>query len=70
MKLLHTKSLKDGRRHVLMELCKDDPMPIRPPHKDHHYRLGYPMDDVVAGHILKDMRRVFWDSLTQKWVDA
>jgi hypothetical protein len=70
MKIKYIKTLKDGSRHVLVELTKSDPMPIRPPHEDYHYRVGYPMNDVISGHILKEMKLVFWDSRSQKWVDA
>ena len=36
---------------------------------DAHYSLGEPMrDDVIAGHILADTKRVHWCSIEQKWV--
>lgn len=36
--------------------------------EDDHYRLGQPMsDDVIAGHILANSKRVYWCSIEQKW---
>jgi hypothetical protein len=32
------------------------------------YRLGHPMEDVLAGHIIVDAVPVSWCSIEQKWV--
>lgn len=70
MRTLHTKVLKDGRVHILIELGPTEAMPVEPVKEHAHYRLGYPIEDVVAGHIIADARRVNWCSLEQKWIDA
>lgn len=33
------------------------------------YKLGYPVDDVIAAEILKEMVPVNWCSLEQRWVE-
>ena len=70
MKVLHIKRLKDGRQHVLVELHKDEPVVVPSVNADAFYRLNDPMDDVVAGYLLKCPQRVCWDSLTQKWIEV
>ena len=70
MKTIHTRTLKDGRVHVLIELAKNEAMPVAGVKDNVHYKLGYPIEDVVAGHIIANARRVYWCSLEQKWIDA
>jgi hypothetical protein len=71
MKIKHVKTLKDGRRHVLVELTKYDLMPVPPVDPDAFYRLNEPVhEDIVVGHIIQNPQRVYWDSLEQKWRDA
>jgi hypothetical protein len=70
VKRLHTRNLKDGRRHVLIELAKGEPDPTPSVNPDAFYRLNDPMDDVVAGYMIENPQRVYWDSLTQKWIEA
>jgi hypothetical protein len=71
MKIKHTKVLKDGRIHVLLELGATEAFPVPALHEDAFYKLNYPMDDtIIAGHILKDPQRIMWDSYSQKWMDV
>lgn len=71
MKVKHTKTLKDGRVHVLLELGPTEAMPVEPLCADAYYKLNYPMDDtIIAGHILNDPQRIVWDSYSQKWMDV
>lgn len=70
MKVLHVKRLKDGRRHVWVELREGEPMVVPSVQEDAFYRLNDPMDDVVGGYLIKNPQRVCWDSLTQEWVEA
>ncbi len=71
MKIIYTKSLKNGKRHVLVELTKDEPLPTPGILDDNHYRLGEPLQtEVVAGHILNQVRPVCWCSVSQEWVDV
>jgi len=37
---------------------------------DAYYRLGGQVDDVVQSHVIGDMSRVYWCSITQKWEEA
>jgi hypothetical protein len=68
MRTITDKLLKNGKRRVVVEL---DPgvklVPVRP---DAHYRLGYPVEDVVASHVVEVLQRVAWCSASQEWVDA
>ena len=71
MKILNTKTLKDGRKHLLIEISPNEkpPEPALESHK--FYKLGYPMDDqIVEGYILQGLQRMHWDSYSQKWVEA
>jgi hypothetical protein len=70
MKIKHTKTLKDGRRHVLIELGPTEAMPKPPLNEDAFYRLGYPCDDIVQGHHIKSPTRVYWDPFDQAWREA
>lgn len=40
-------------------------LPLR---EDAHYKLGYPVEDIVAVHILSESTRVTWCSASQEWV--
>lgn len=54
-----------GKRRVMVELEPGEKlMAVR---GDAFYRLGEPLDDVIAGHILADATRAQWCSVTQKW---
>ena len=67
MKILNSKELKDGRVHVLVELARGEPMPAKTINPYGYYKLGHPMDDVVAGHIIKEAVPVVWCSVEQEW---
>ena len=71
MKLLHTKNLKDGRKHLLIELAVNERAPVPPINDGAFYQLSYPMDDtIIEGFILNNPQRVTWDSYSQKWIDV
>lgn len=70
MKIRNTKTLKDGRRLVLVELAKNEAMPVPPLAPDSFYRLNYPHDEIMQGHHITNPARVYWDTLEQKWRDA
>ena len=70
MKTLHTKRLKDGRVHVLIELGPTEAMPVPAYKDDAMYRLHDPMDDVVPGYVINDATRVYWCPVGQDWVQA
>lgn len=67
MKILKTTlRVRDKARVMTVELQPgEDLVAIR---RDGHYQLGYPLDDVVASHILADAAPVTWCPLEQKWV--
>lgn len=66
MKIKRERINKSGRREVTVEL--DDGEHIQAIHPDKHYKTGYPLEEVVAGHIMLDSVHVTWCSLGQEWV--
>jgi hypothetical protein len=66
MKVKNTKTLKNGKRHLLVELDPDEELLALK--GDEHYRIGYPIEDVMRGHILIESQHVTWCSLEQKWL--
>ena len=67
MKIKHSKQLKNGKRHVLVEL--DEGEEIQAFDEDGYYKLGYPLDEVVRGNNIIDSSRVMWCALEQQWVE-
>ena len=65
------KVLKDAppttklKRRVLVEL--DPGEKLIAVHDDRYYQLGYPLDEVMAGHILAVATQVTWCSIEQEW---
>lgn len=57
---------RTGKRVVTVELAEGET--LLSVKQDDFYKLGYPVEDVMAGYIIKDMERVYWDSLEQKWI--
>jgi len=69
MKVKYTRQLKNGKRHMLVELSEGESIFTVDAGK--FYRLQYPMEDqVFAGHILEDPEHVVWDTYEQKWLGA
>lgn len=55
-----------GKRRITVELDRDeDIIAIRP---DAHYKTGYPLEDVITGHIILDSVPVMWCPIGQEWV--
>jgi hypothetical protein len=67
MKIKHVKQLKSGKRHVLVEL--DEGERIAGYHEDRHYKLGYPVEDIVIGRVLDEAVEVTWCSAAQEWLE-
>lgn len=65
MKVLHSKTLKNGKRHVLVEL--DEGEDIKSFNENRYYRLGGQLDDVVGGHVITESEHVVWCSIEQRW---
>lgn len=67
MKILSDKTMKTtGKRRVTVEL--DDGEKFHALREDGFYRTGYPLQEVVPGHILLDSEQVVWCPLGQEWV--
>lgn len=66
MKVLHTKTLKNGKRHVLIELAEGEE--VMSFNEDEYYRLGGQVDDVVRGHVITESDHVVWCSIEQRWI--
>ena len=65
MRVVSEKLIK-GKRRVLIEL--DDNEKLLVINENGHYKLGYPMDEIIAGHIIKEMMPVVWCSIQQEWI--
>ncbi len=71
MKHLHTKTLKDGRQHILIELQPGEHTGFLNIAANSFFKLGYPLEDqIVESHHLAECKRVAWDAYSQEWVDA
>lgn len=68
MKLISDKPLPGGGRRVTLDVAGDED--VHATAGDGFYRLGHPLDDVVTGHILNSVTRVYWCVAQQKWVEA
>jgi hypothetical protein len=67
MKIKHVRTLKNGKRHALVEL--DPGEHITSYREDGYYKLGYPVEEIVASHVLDDAVPVTWCSASQEWVE-
>ncbi len=66
MKITNTLQRPDGTKKLTIELGVGETLIAIAP--DAHYRMGQPVDDVVASHILAETARVTWCSASQEWV--
>lgn len=66
MKIKYKKELKNGKRHVLVEIDADETLLTFD--ADGYYRLGYPFDEVVRGNQITEADKVMWCVVEQKWV--
>lgn len=66
MKTIRETTNRAGKRVVTVELGEGETL-LSVKQAD-FYKLGYLVEDVMAGYIIKDMERVYWDSLEQKWI--
>jgi hypothetical protein len=68
MKVLHSKTLKNGKIHMLIEVSPQECLvSVR---EEEHYRLGGQVEDIVRGHVITEARGVYWCSITQNWEEA
>lgn len=66
MKVKHRRELKNGKRHVLVELDANETLVALD--ENGYYKTGYPQEEVVQGHIILGSVPVTWCSLGQEWV--
>lgn len=67
MKTIREKVKPDGTREVTVRLAPGEKLVAI--NEGLHYRLGYPLEDVVGGHVISDPTPVSWCCIEQKWVD-
>ena len=71
MKILHEKTLKDGRKHLLVEFQPGETGGLLSVPGKSFFKLGYPLEDqIVESHHLAEVQRVAWDAYSQEWVDV
>ena len=66
MKVVKEKINRQGKREVTVVLESNEA--LRAFDQSAFYRTGYPVEDVVGGHIILDAEQVTWCSLSQGWV--
>ena len=66
MKILRERTNKHGKREVVVELDADEH--IQAIKEDAFYKTGYPVEEVVGGHVILDSVQVTWCSASQEWV--
>ena len=66
MKIIRERINKKGLREVVVELDKGEHIQAINP--DAFYKTGYPVEDVVQGHVILDSKGVMWCPLGQEWV--
>lgn len=65
MKLLSQTQKSNGKRRVVVELDSDETiMAIK---NGAHYKLGHPVCEVMAAHVISEAERVTWCSAGQEW---
>ena len=71
MKVLSTKTLKDGRRRLVVELGAKANGDLLWVESNSFFNLAYPLEEqVVESHHIAGLSRVAWDAYSQKWVEA
>lgn len=66
MKVLRERINRRGKREAVIELdAGEHIMAINP---DTYYKTGYPLEDVIQGHIMLDSKDVTWCPIGQEWV--
>lgn len=66
MKIIRERINKKGLREAVVEL--DNGEYIQAIRQEAFYRTGYPVEDVVQGHVILGSRQVMWCPLGQEWV--
>lgn len=61
-----TVDVKPGQKLMLLEE-KQEAMIVKP---DRYYQLGGQVNDIMASHVLSEIREVRWCSVSQKWEDV
>ena len=64
MKVLKTVT-KGNKTVVTVEINAGDKLIAI--NDDRYYQLGDPLNDVVSGHLIADVKEVTWCSIEQKW---
>jgi hypothetical protein len=65
-KKITMRTTQKGLRIATVRLEPDEELLVLSPNR--HYRLGYPVEDVVHSDIIAMARPVSWCSMTQGWV--
>ena len=65
MKVKHRRELKNGNRHVLVELDANETLIAVD--ENRFYQLGGQVNDVHRGHVITEAKEVYWCGITQGW---
>lgn len=67
MKIISTRAIGPKTTRFIVEVDNDEKLMVF--HPDNHYKLGYPVEDIVIGDIITQATPVRWCSLEQKWIE-
>lgn len=67
MKLIKENKKENGTTRVIVDLEPNEKMVVI--NVNSHYRLGYPVEDVLAPHVIEEAVQVTWCSASQQWVE-
>lgn len=67
MRIVSEKTLKSGVRRFVVEVKEGEV--LQNIFQQTHYRLGYPVEDVVSADVILHSKPVSWCSVEQQWVD-
>lgn len=65
MKIVSQTQKVNNKRRVVVELDTNETLVAFK--NDAHYKLGHPVSEVMAAHIITEAERVTWCSASQEW---
>ena len=68
MRLVKSYETRQGNRRVIVDLDSDDNILFIK--GGQHVKLGYPHGDIVAAHVITEMKPVAWCSASQEWQEV
>lgn len=67
IKVIKSTLMSNGNARMIIEIERGHSLMAFS--EERHYKLGQPVGDVMAGHVVTEARPVHWCSASQEWVD-